>query len=177
MRAGPRFWPVLACALAAASAQAQILRPDTEMLLNERDWQEKGIRLPEFPHPDRLVEFYVSAATSFRFFIDPQTLSIGDDGVVRYVLVARSASGVENIRFEGIRCATGELKQYATGRSDASWAARLDAEWVPIEPKTVNRQHQALRRQYFCPQGVPIRTAAEGIDALRRGGHPDAKYQ
>ena len=174
---GSRSWPVLACALAALPAQAQIFKPDTELLLNERDWREKGIKLPEFPHPDRLVEFHVSAGTSFHFFIDPQTLSIGDDGVVRYVLVARSASGAQNIWFEGIRCTTGEFKQYATGRSDSSWVARHDAEWAPIEPKDINRQHQALRRQYFCPQGVPIRTPAEGIDALRRGGHPDARYQ
>ena len=25
----------------------------------------------------------------------------------------------------------------------------------------------------FCPRNRPIQTAAEGVDALRRGGHPD----
>lgn len=168
---------LLACALAALPTHAQIFKQDTEELLKESDWRENAVKPPEFPQADRLVEFYVSAATSFRFFIDPKTLMVGDDGVIRYVLVARSASGAQNVSFEGIRCKTGELKQYATGRDDSSWAERRGAEWVPIDPKTVNRQHQALRREYFCPQSVPIRTAAEGIDALRRGGHPNAKGQ
>jgi hypothetical protein len=172
-----RLCCVLACALAALPAHAQLFKQDTEDLLKERDWRENAGTPPEFPQADRLVEFHVSAGTTFRFFIDPKTLTVGDDGVIRYVLVARSASGAQNVWFEGIRCKTGELKQFATGRNDGSWAERRGAEWVPIDPKTVNRQHQALRRQYFCPQGVPIQSAAEGIDALRRGGHPHAKYQ
>lgn len=166
---------LLAGALAALPVHAQIIGQDTEEILKERDWRENAVKPPEFPQADRLVEFYVSAATSFRFFVDSKTLTVGDDGVIRYVLVARSPSGAQNVSFEGIRCKTGELKQYATGRNDASWSERRGADWLPIDPKTVNRQHQALRREYFCPQSVPIQSAAEGIDALRRGGHPDAK--
>ena len=173
----PRLCVVLVCALAALPADAQILNRDTEEMLNERDWREGAVGLPEFPQAERLVEFNVSAVTSFRFFIDAKTLTVGDDGVIRYVLVARSPSGAQNVWFEGIRCKTGELKQYAIGRNDASWAERRGAAWVPIDPKTVNRQHQALRRQYFCPQGLPITSAAEGVDALRRGGHPQARGQ
>ncbi len=165
----------LALALAALSAHGQMFRPDYEQIMKERDWQEIAIPLPAFPQAGRLVEFYVSATTSFRFFIDQQTLTVGDDGVIRYVLVARSSSGVENVWFEGIRCKSGEFKQYAVGRSDGTWAARRDAQWIPIDPRTMNRQHQALRREYFCPSNEPIKSAAEGIDALRRGGHPDAK--
>ncbi len=177
MNVNARLGWSLACALATLPAHAQINRPDTEDLMKERDWREAAITLPEFPQAERLVEFYVSASTSFRFFIDPKTLMVGDDGVIRYVLVARSASGARNVSFEGIRCKTGEFKQYATGRDDASWVERRGAEWVPIDSKTVNRQHQALRSEYFCPRGVPIHTAAEGIDALRRAGHPNAKDQ
>lgn len=172
-----RAWFACAAVLAAVPANAQLFAPDTEQQLNDRDWRENAVPLPEFPHADRLVEFYVSAATSFRFFIDAKSLVIGDDGVIRYVLVARSASGAQNIWFEGIRCKTGEYKRYASGRDDSSWAERRGADWAPIEIGTVNRQHQALRREYFCPQGMPIRSAAEGIDALRRGGHPNARGQ
>ena len=166
----------LAGALAALAAHAQLGKPDTEELPNQRDWRENALKLPEYPHTDRLVEFNVSAITSFRFFIDPATLTAGDDGVVRYVLVALSPSGARNVWYEGMRCKTGELKQYATARDDTTWNERRAPGWVAIEPKKMNRQHQALRRQYFCPQGVPIQNAAEGIDALRRGGHPHAKH-
>ena len=164
-----------ALALAAPSAHAQLMKPDYEEVLKERDWREVATPLPPFPQADRLIEFYVSPTTTFRFFIDPQTLTAGDDGVIRYVLVARSPSGVENVWFEGIRCKSGELKQYATGRSDGTWAERRGAQWVAIDPRTMNRQHHALRREYFCPNNEPIKSAAEGVDALRRGGHPDAK--
>ena len=172
-----RAWPALAFALCALPAHAQLFSPDYEQIMQERDWQENVVPPPAFPQAGRLVEFYVSATTSFRFFIDPQTLAVGDDGVIRYVLVARSSSGVENVWFEGLRCKSGELKQYATGRSDGTWAARRGAQWVPVDPRSMNRQHQALRREYFCPHNLPIATVAEGIDALRRGGHPNAKGQ
>jgi hypothetical protein len=31
-----------------------------------------------------------------------------------------------------------------------------------------------LWREYFCPHAIAIDDTAEGIDALRRGGHPHA---
>lgn len=149
-------------------------KSDWEREQEERDWKEQAVKLPPYPEPARLVEFYVSAAASFRFYIDAASLSVGDDGVVRYALVARSPSGSDNVSFEGIRCRNGHYRVYAYGRADRTWVAR-DTEWKAIEPKTMNRQHQALRREYFCPQSVPISSAAEGIDALKRGGHPFAK--
>ncbi len=91
---------------------------------------------------------------------------------MRYTLVARSAAGVDNISHEGMRCKTGIYRVYALGRGDGTWSAR-ETDWRPIEPKSVQRWHQALRREFFCPQNVPIFDAAEGIDALQRGGHPN----
>ena len=93
--------------------------------------------------------------------------------MVRYTLVGRSPSGTENVSFEGIRCKTGEYRVYALGRADRTWSARA-SQWKPVEPKTANRQHQALRRQYFCPVNSIIQTAEEGVSALRLGGHPRA---
>ena len=97
-----------------------------------------------------------------------------DDGVVRYTLVARSSSGAENVSYEGIRCRAGTYRVYALGsKSGAPWSQRGASEWRPIEQKTLHRQHHALWREYFCPHRVPIVDAAEGADALARGGHPD----
>jgi CNP1-like family len=91
--------------------------------------------------------------------------------VVRYVLVARSAQGVESASFEGMRCGTSEYRIYATGGSGGGWV-RSRSPWRPITPRAVQRWHNALRDEYFCPLGNPIRSPAEGVDALRRGGHP-----
>jgi len=132
------------------------------------------VALPAYPKRENLIEFVVSAASSFRFFVDQASLAVGKDGVIRYTLVARSPAGVENVSYEGIRCKSGTYKVYALGREDGKWIER-GSDWRPIEPKGAHGWHLVLRREYFCPQRVPIFDAAEGVDALRRGGHPNAK--
>jgi CNP1-like family protein len=148
-------------------------KSDWELEMERRGWKEGEYKLPALPKPDDLVEFYVSATTDFRFFIDRQSLSVGKDGVVRFTLLARSPSGAENVTYEGIRCSEGNYRVYAYARPEGGWRER-DSEWRPIEVKTTQRWHNALWREYFCPQKVPIFDPAEGIDALRRGGHPNA---
>ena len=148
-------------------------KSDWELEAERRGWKEGEYKLPGQPKSQDLIEFYVSASTDFRFFVDSQSLSVGKDGVVRYTLLARSPSGVENVTYEGIRCAAGSFRVYALGRAGGSWAER-DSDWRPIEAKTMQRSHHALWKEYFCPHRVPIFDVAEGIDALRRGGHPNA---
>ena len=150
------------------------------------DWERKNEALlekedggplpapPTFPRQENLVEFSVGAARDFRFFIDRTSLSVGDDRVVRYVLVARTADGVDNVSFEAMRCATSEYRVYALGRPDGSWAGRA-REWRPIAARNVQHWHVALRREYFCPQNLPIQSADEGVRALEQGGHPFVK--
>lgn len=89
--------------------------------------------------------------------------------MVRYALIARSAQGAESVSYEGIRCEEKEYRIYAIG-SGGGWARRM-TPWRPIEPRSVQRWHNALWREYFCPLGNPIRSAAEGVEALRRGDH------
>ena len=131
---------------------------------------EEALALPAYPKTGELIEFFVAATSDFRFFIDAASLSVGSDGVVRYVLVARSLAGVDNVSFEGMRCTSAEVRTYALGR-DGAWTGNPGA-WRSIEPRSVQRWHNALYREYFCPQKAPIASAGEGVDALRRGGHP-----
>jgi hypothetical protein len=104
-------------------------------------------------------------------------LSPGTDGIVRYALVIKTGGGATNVSFEGIRCDAREHKLYATGRFDRSWGPLLAGQWRPIEYKDRNRHHAVLSRTFFCPNGLPIRTAEEGRDALRRGRHPAAEHE
>ena len=153
------------CAFAAADESSQEV---------PEKWTESEITLPAFPTPENLIEFYASAATSNHFFIDSSTLSVGPDGVVRYVLVVKTAGGATNISFEGMRCSSVEYKLYATGRSDGIWAKSRVQEWRRIDGKQVNRHHAALFNDYFCPDQTPIANPAEGREALRRGKNPRA---
>lgn len=135
---------------------------------------EEQVDPPAYPAPGRLLEFGVLDAGGFHFFVDGATLSVGKDGIVRYVLVARSPDGVQNVSFEGLRCASAEQRVYALGRPDGSWAAAR-AGWRSLDAPSAQRRHLTLYREYFCPQNEPIRTAAEGVRALEQGGHPFVK--
>ena len=117
-----------------------------------------------------LIEFSIGPTSEFRFFVDAGTLTVDNEGVVRYVLVARSPSGVENVSFEGMRCVTNEYRIYALGR-DGAWVGR-PTDWRSMDVKTVTRWHHELATNYFCPQREPITNAREGVVALRQGGHP-----
>lgn len=143
----------------------------------EAPWQEQQeVAPPAFPKQENLIELYVSAVATNKYFIDASTLAVGADGVVRYVLVVQTSGGATNVSFEGIHCKERSWKHYATGHGDGTWtksrAARI--EWRPIENKTVNRHHAALSRDLFCPVGNPILTADEGRNALRLGKHPNS---
>lgn len=135
-------------------------------------WQETTF---EWPAANRVVQwqpFYVSAVTDYRFAVDLNALTVGEDGVVRYVLLAESAEGARNVSFEGMRCESREYRIYATGRRDGTWSKSRNERWERIRDAVSNRQHAALFLEYFCPGGVIVRHAEEAREALRRGAHP-----
>lgn len=129
--------------------------------------------LPPYPRPENLIEFFVSSASEFKFFIDRASLGV-KDGIVRYTLVARSPSGADNVSYEAMSCAAGEYRVYALGHSDGTWVSR-PGPWREIPPRSVQRWHNALHREFFCPNRVAISDAAEGLMALKQGGHPWVK--
>lgn len=158
----------------AAGAVAQP-RSDWEEKLEERNWQEGELKLPAYPKAENLLEYEASAASSFRFLVDADSISATSDGVVRYTLVARSTAGTESVSFNGLRCKARAHRVYATGHSaDKNWSAAFDSQWKELQPRAFSRPHQALMRNFFCPAGIAITSRDEGVDALRRGAHPQA---
>ena len=138
-----------------------------------REESAQAVALPPDPRAGGLVPFTVSGLSDFDFFVDPASLSVARDGVVRYTVVARSRSGADNVSYEGLNCKASEYALYAVGEADRSWRKSAGA-WKPIER---GRWQHTLAQQYFCPRGIAIGSTAEGIDALRRGGHPWAGAQ
>jgi hypothetical protein len=138
----------------------------------KRNWREADVPAPPAAGSGELLPFFMSSASDYRFSVDSASIAPGTDGVVRYTLFVRSPLGAETVTYEGIRCATEEVKTYAYGGADRRWSVHA-GKWRRIEARGVQRWHHILWSEYFCPRGLPIRTAAEGVDALRRGGHPD----
>jgi hypothetical protein len=157
--------------LAAGTAGAQV-KSDWERENEDRLKQlEEVVVAPPPLRRASLVELRLEAPTDFRYFVDAQSVSVGQDRIVRYTMVARSPSGVENITFEGLRCA-GEYRVYAVASpGDGRWSGR-PGQWRPV-PRDARVGQNALMRQYFCPaRATAIRDASEGVAALRAGGHP-----
>jgi len=135
--------------------------------------QESAVALPPLPRTADLIEFWVSNSTAFRFFIDAASISVSEDHIVRYTFVARSPSGVANVSYEGMRCKEGQYRIYAYAQ-DGKWLPRNN-EWQTIEPNAIARWHNELRLRYFCAnRRGALLSKEEGIEALRRGGHPGA---
>lgn len=128
---------------------------------------EQAPPLPRWPQERDLIEFYVAATSAFRFYVDAASVSVSRDAVF-YTLVARSDAGAQNVTFEGMRCVAGEVRTFAVGHR-GEWRSAPGA-WRPIEPRTVQRWHNALYREYFCPQREALANARQAIVALRRGG-------
>ena len=139
-----------------------------------QSWQEGEITFPSPPIDDGLREFYVSAVAENRFFVDTATLSIGADGVVRYVLVVLTKGGARNVSFEGMRCQTREWRLYASGRADGSWSKARSDNWSPVREAAVNRHRAVLFIDYFCPGGVITSRIGDLQNAFKRPAAPQA---
>ena len=162
-----------ACALATvvfAAACAEPKRFPAEDF-DAKSWEEQKTLLPPYPKPAALMPIYVSPAVPFEFFIDRASVSVGKDGVVRYTLIARSASGAANVSYEGVRCETSERRVYALGRSDGAWSRSRNSQWVPILRVQPNPQ-TALADDFFCTEGGRAQTADGALRALSRGNQP-----
>jgi len=137
-------------------------------------WKEIEAQLPVYPKPENLIAFKVTPA-DFQFYVDSASLSIGSDGVVRYTLVAKGVGGGVNVAYEGIRCKTWEFRAYAYGRSDNTWSKAGRNDWTGIQRAGRTLPESVLASDFFCPERIIIiSTAKEGIDALRRGKHPES---
>lgn len=135
----------------------------------DQEWKEQVTKLPPSPKSENLAEIMVGGGGAFSFFVDLASIDIGNDGVVRYSILARSVGGAENVSFEGIRCRTRERKIYAIGRGDRSWAQARNPAWSRISSAQRNPYHADLADRYFCPERSPVYDSAAAIRNIRAG--------
>lgn len=135
----------------------------------EKPWVEQDLRLPPFPKPENLIRVPLESMKSFEVAVDATSIDIGLDGVIRYVMIARSQSGGENVSFEGIRCETRERKLYAIGKSDKTWAIARAPAWGGYAAN-LRSHHNELSREYFCPRLARVTSVSDAIKNIRRGG-------
>jgi hypothetical protein len=131
------------------------------------DWREGELSMPPAVDESRLRSFFVSSASPNRFYVDEGSVSVGEDGVVRYTLVVRTPGGAENLSFEGLRCATGEWRIYASGRKNGEWTPMKNSAWQAITDNSYNRPRAALAYEHFCDGPAAPRDQAHALRLLR----------
>lgn len=145
------FVPAL---LVAGAVSAQVLPPE------HPDWKEAEAPPPPAVRTTGLVDVDVPGST-LRFGVDPASITIGNDGIVRYVVVATSRSGTVNAMYEGIHCNRGDVKVYARWNPDTGWSPQPRAEWQALQDVANVRYSLQIARTGACfgraPNGPPAK--------------------
>lgn len=170
---GPSSWlrhALAACGLFAASCAglAQDIKPLNETWREAPVFQEAEVTLPTTLRTTGLIDVPFPGS-ELRIGVDPESVSIGSDSVIRYVMVARSASGTLNAAYEGLRCDTGELKVYARHYPDSGWKAVTNPAWQKLLAGAAQRHALAIARNGMCTSDGRKRSVPEVLRDLRTG--------
>lgn len=144
------------------AVQAQVYRSDALL-----DWKEGEVPPPPAFNVDKLLTFDVSTGSTMVYGVDPATLSISDDGIVRYVVVATSPSGVRNSFYEGIRCSSGEYKTYARHTPQGGWAKVSNPEWKTMFGNMPSRHALQFAKTAACDNVAPPSSVGEIVQHLK----------
>jgi hypothetical protein len=153
----PSGW-ALVLALLAGAAQAQVSTPDP-------DWKEEEAPPPAPLRLDRLIPIDIPGST-LRFGVDPASVVLTSDGIVRYVVVATSGSGAVNAFYEGIRCTTAETRVYARHNPDSGWVPVKDGQWRSLHETRPSHHSLAIARNGACLGAAPNQSAARIVRDL-----------
>ncbi len=141
------------------------------------DWKELDVKPPVTFNTDKLVPIEMPRYLTVKVGVDPDSFSFSSDGIVRYVVVAKSSSGNINAAFEGIWCRSGQVKTYARAGNDGKWDAASDPQWKDLTASQPSMHALALARQGVCdgrsaaaltPQAIVRNLKQSAFDGLQR---------
>jgi len=125
------------------------------------NWHEQTTRLPAPPEQDRLQEVPVRTGSfPYQVFIDPQSLTIGDDEVVRYTAVIISPSGARNVTYEGLHCGEQAYRLYAY-LAGGQWQETQDSPWHSLRGSRTDHYRYVFYHHYMCDPERPSLKADE----------------
>lgn len=150
----------LAALLAAGSALAQVTPAE------DPDWKESEVPAPPAFDVKKLIRIDMERLVELRYGVDPASITINKEGVTRYVMVTTNAEGTVAAMYEGLRCATGEVKIY--GRfNEGQWRAIPNPEWRTLFDNPSVRHSLSFARQGACSGTAPPNTVADLVRNLK----------
>jgi hypothetical protein len=118
------------------------------------EWVEEVPPAPPRFSTDHLIPIDMPRFVGVEVSVDPESISVGADGVVHYVVVMRSKSGGLQASFEGIRCATDEVKTYAYFGGSLQWSMVARPQWRGIHDNLPSKHALAIARQGACANHI-----------------------
>lgn len=140
--------------------------------LDNPDWVEEQTPPPPSVSKDKLIPLEMPPHVSVKVGVDPESIVVGGDGVVRYVIVMTNATGSTNAIYEGIRCVSDEVKTYARLGASGQWSILINPSWKALTDNAPSRHAQVLARQGGC-QNRFAPSKQEIVAALKSGRRPN----
>lgn len=168
-----RLWAYRSCcfALSLVFAACVIPLPANAAYLTDapvEGYPENAAPPPPAFDVSRLINVPMPANSSMRLGIDPQTVQLGSDGVVRYVAVMQSTtSAALSVTYEAIRCVSGEYKLYARRYADTGWRPVADPVWVPLSIGGAPRFAVRIAEAGACREASSNTSTAQILKDLR----------
>lgn len=156
---------VLCVAFASWAQQAPDFFPGTMGKPNsDAPWSEGEVPPPPALRTDGLIPIEVGGGTELRWAVDPRSVAVGADKIVRYIVVASTRSAM-NASYEGVNCDRAEYRVYARS-SGQDWRA-VDTEWKPLSGGGEARHVRAIAKAGVCQGHAPNGSAAQIVRDLR----------
>ena len=134
----------------------------------DKAWIESEVPPPPPVDFTKLIAFNMAPGLGLAYGVDPASVKISkSDSLVRYVMVATSATGVRNVMYEAIRCSTAEFKTYARYSSDGQWRLVENPEWRSMLNNMQSKHALQFARAGACDAGTPVSSVAELVNKLK----------
>ena len=140
------------------------------------DWTEEQTPPPPSFSKDKLIPLVMPPHISVKVGVDPESIVVGGDGVVRYVIVMTNTTGSINAVYEGVRCISDEVKTYARLSASKEWSMVVNPAWKALNDNMPSHHAQAFARQGGCQNRLATsqREIINALKSVRRPGQ-DAK--
>lgn len=111
------------------------------------------VTLPPFPRASDLIPLRAESGDDrYTYYIDVNSVSLSADEILFYTIVIQSTGGAGNVLYEGIRCATDEVKSFAYGTRDGRFERMADAKWKYFYNEGALGYRTDLKETYACSE-------------------------
>ena len=144
-----RRFLVAALVVASTCAAAQVIP--------SKEFQEGDAPPPPPLKVQGLIPLDMGTGTELHWGVDPASIRIGADRVIRYVVVGQSAGGAVNGFYEGLRCDSAEVRVYARHARDGEWVPS-NSGWASLRDSSAARHSLVFARTGGCLGQAPNRS-------------------